>query len=316
MNVKNIKGRTEYNSGQFVGYVLWKQSDGFHLRWTTKGSKPQNFQGKIICEDKVMITKRVRPKTKVDTREKNTIGWDAILEGQEDGFDFRTPGNFTVDLRIKKKKIKTKNIFLGPNLTQPESNPFTIIQKIAERKLEVDTKKVKKEPKKKVEKVIKETKPEPEPEPVYEPTPEPEPEPVYEPTPEPEPEPVYEPTPEPEPEPVYEPTPEPEPEPVYEPTPEPEPEPVYEPTPEPEPEPVYEPTPEPEPEPVYEPTPEPEIEPETRITAWLNQLQTYRKYEPEADIEPEPVYEPTPEPEIEKTEESEEETSENESIEE
>ncbi|GAH75844.1 unnamed protein product, partial [marine sediment metagenome] len=144
MNVKNIKGRTEYNSGQFLGYVLWKQSDGFHLRWTTKASKTKiSFQGKIICEDKVMITKRVRPETEIDTREKNTIRWDTTLQGQEDGFGFRTPGNFTVDLKIKKKKIKTKNIFLGPNLTQPESNPFTIIQKIAERKLEVDTKKVK-----------------------------------------------------------------------------------------------------------------------------------------------------------------------------
>jgi hypothetical protein len=246
MNVKNIKGRTAFNSGKFLGYVLWKHSDGFHLRWTTKGSKTHNFQGKIICEEKVMITKRVRSETEIDTREKNTIGWDTTLQGQVDGFDFRTPGNFTVDLKIKKKKIKTKNIFLGPNLTQPENNPFTIIQKIAERKLEVDTKKVKKE--------IKELKPEP----VYEPIPKPELEPVYEPTPKPEPEPVYEPT--------------------------------------------------PEPEPVYEPTPEPKLEPEpeTRITAWLNQLQTYRKYEPA----PEPVYEP------EKTEENEEETSENESIEE
>ena len=212
MNVKNIKGRTEYNSGQFLGYILWKQSDGFHLRWTMKGSKSNSFQGKIICEDKVMITKRVRHET---TREKNTIGWDTILQGQEDGFDFRTPGNFTVDLKINNKKVKPKNIFLGPNLTQPESNPFTIVQKIAEIKVAPSKKK-----KPKDFHIISE-------EPAYEPTPKPEPkpEPVYKPTPEPEPEPVYKPTPEPEAEPVYEPTPEPKP--VYEPTTEP----VYEPTP-------------------------------------------------------------------------------------
>ncbi|MBA7585428.1 hypothetical protein ES708_27407 [subsurface metagenome] len=93
MNVKNIKGSTEINSGQFLGYALWKQSDGFHLRWTTKGSKTHNFQGKIICEEKVMITKRVRSETEIDTREKNTIGWDTTLQGQVDGFDFRTPFN-------------------------------------------------------------------------------------------------------------------------------------------------------------------------------------------------------------------------------
>jgi len=228
MNVKNIKGRTEINSGQFLGYALWKHSDGFHLRWTTKGSKTHNFQGKIIFEDRFMITKRVRLETEIDTREKNTIGWDTTLQGQVDGFDFRTPGNFTVDLKIKKKKIKPKNIFLGPNLTQPESNPFTIIQKIAEIKVEPSKKR---EPKD--YHIISE-------EPVYKPTPELEPEPIYEPTPEPEPEPVYEPAPEPEPEPVYEPAPEP--------APEPEPEPIYEPTPEPEPDPGDEPDPEPEPE--------------------------------------------------------------------
>ena len=39
MNVKEIKGHINFSSGQFLGYVLWKQSDGFHLRWTTKGKK-------------------------------------------------------------------------------------------------------------------------------------------------------------------------------------------------------------------------------------------------------------------------------------
>ena len=163
MNVKNIKGRTAFNSGQFLGYVLWKHSDGYHLRWSRKGSKTHNFQGKIIFDEKFIITKRVRFDTEIDTRVKNTIGWNAILQSHVDGFDFRTPGNFTVDLKIKEKKIKTKKILLGPNLTRPESNPFTIIQKIAEMKSE----------------------------PAYEPTPKPESESerIYEPTSEPEPEP-------------------------------------------------------------------------------------------------------------------------------
>ena len=64
MNVKEIKGRTEFSSGKFLGYVLWKQSDGFHLRWTTKGKKEHDFQGKIICHTKVLITKRLKPESK------------------------------------------------------------------------------------------------------------------------------------------------------------------------------------------------------------------------------------------------------------
>ena len=216
MNVDNIKGRPKFTSGQFLGYIFWKQSDGFHLRWNTEGSKVYNFQGKISSENKLKITKRIRPETadNISETEENTIEWNTQLKGQIDGLDFLGPGNIKLELRINKKKVKSKNIFLGSQMIQPEKNPFIITQIAAEKKIKIDKKKVKKE-----EEEIKK--------PVYEPTPEPEPEPVYESTPEPEPEP--------ETEPVYEPTPEPEPEP--------EPEPVYEPTPEPE--------LEPEPEPVY-----------------------------------------------------------------
>lgn len=132
MREKNLKGRTEFNTVRFLGYVLWKQSDGFHFRWTTKGSKSNNFQGKIIYEDKFMITKRAKRNTEIDISEENSVGWDTTLRGKVDGFNFRTPGNFTVILNIKNKKIKPKKIYLGPNLTQPDSNPFTIVQRIDE----------------------------------------------------------------------------------------------------------------------------------------------------------------------------------------
>ncbi|MHA1376318.1 MAG: hypothetical protein ACTSR7_18725 [Promethearchaeota archaeon] len=275
MNVNNIKGRTEFDSGKFLGYILWKQSDGFHLRWTTKGSKEHLFQGKITCQTKRRITRRIRSETKnnINEAKNNKIEWDTTLQNNKDGFDFLTPGDFTVELLINKKKVKTKNIFLGPQMTPADSNPFIITQKTSESEFKTDKKKVKIESKIKTGKEFKE--------PTYEPTPEP----------------TYEPTPEP----TYEPTPEP----AYEPTPEP----TYEPTPEPE----YEPTP----EPIYEPTPKGDHEPETRITAWLNQLQTYREVKQVNEPTSEPVYEPTPEsePKLEKSEESEEKTSKNESIE-
>ena len=207
MNVKEIKGRVDFSSGQFLGYVLWRQSDGFHLRWTTKGKKENHFQGKIVCEKKVMITQIVKSesKDKIKKRESKTIEWDTTVKNDIDGLNFLTPGSFELELLIDKKKIKPKSIFLGPQMIQPESNPFTITQKTPDKKYILDEPVVKKRAK---------------PEPVYEPTPEPELEPIHEPTsePEPEPEPIHEPIPEPEP--VYEPTPEPEP--VYEPTPEPE----------------------------------------------------------------------------------------------
>jgi len=331
MNVKSIKGLPTFTSGQFLGYILWKRSDGFHLRWTTKGKKANHFQGKISSQTKIKITKKARSETAENIKEtdKNIIEWNTTLQDQMDGLDFLTAGNFTLELRINKKKVKSKSIFLGPQMIEPESNPFNITQLTAEKKVEIT--KIKPKELKKIEKV-KEIVPEPEP--IYEPTPEPEPEPVYEPTPEPEPEPVYEPTPEPEPEPIYEPTPElevdvgekiedelnsrlgtwlnqlvthrkvvmveklekPATEQVYEPVSEPEPEPMWQPEPEPTPEPVYEHLPEPEPEPVWQTEPEPISEP---VYEHMPEPEHETMWQPEPEPTPEPVYEHLPEPEPE-----------------
>ena len=236
MNVRDIKGRPKFESGVFLGYVLWKQLDGFHLRWTTKKRKIHKFQGKVAYHPKLRITRIVLPKSELkiyETGEK-MIQWNSPEERKLNGIDFVTPGNFTLELRIDNKKVKPKMIFLGPEMKNPESNPFNIIQIPEEKILE-------KEIKNKLDKKIQESLRELEPKAIYEYIPESKPEPVYEP----ESEPAYEP--EPEPEPVYES----EPEPAYEP----EPEPAYES----EPEPAYE--PEPEPEPVYESAPKPEIKP-------------------------------------------------------
>ncbi|MBY8981032.1 MAG: hypothetical protein KGD72_11625, partial [Candidatus Lokiarchaeota archaeon] len=97
------------------------------LRWTTKGKKENQFQGKIIFQTKVLITKKLRPETKdfIKKSDSKTIEWDTILKNDFDGVDFLTPGNFELELRIDNKKIKPKSIFLGPQMIQPESNPFT-----------------------------------------------------------------------------------------------------------------------------------------------------------------------------------------------
>ena len=81
MNVKEIKGRTDFSSGQFLGYVLWKHHDGFHLRWTTKGKKERDFQGKIIFHTRVLLTKKLRAETKdnIEKTDNKTIKWDTTL---------------------------------------------------------------------------------------------------------------------------------------------------------------------------------------------------------------------------------------------
>ena len=169
MNVKELLGRPDFTAGKFSGYVLWKQSDGFHLRWANKKKKKQTFQGKIICSDKVKISKVTRKENvyKINETQKNTIEWNATLEEGVDGFDFLTPGDFEVELRVESKKIKPKTIFLGSDMKQVDKNPFKILQPTGELILGDEIKKdepvieeVKKETQKAVEPVesIYETK--------------------------------------------------------------------------------------------------------------------------------------------------------------
>ncbi|MFX1427787.1 MAG: hypothetical protein ACFFBE_15140, partial [Promethearchaeota archaeon] len=200
MKVYNIKGRPEFTAGQFLGYVLWKQTDGFHLRWTTKGDKKKTFQGKISYQNKLKITRIVRPESNVKIHKSTTnlIQWSATERGRVNGFDFFASGNFAVELRINKKKIKPKRIYLGQLIGRPRNNPFLIIQFIS-----ADEKGAEKDFIKKLREKIREPLKEVEPEPIYESIlktqprfqSESEPEPVYEPIPElepePEPEPVY-----------------------------------------------------------------------------------------------------------------------------
>ncbi|MBY9021223.1 MAG: hypothetical protein KGD67_09205, partial [Candidatus Lokiarchaeota archaeon] len=107
MNVKEIKGLTNFSSGKFLGYVLWKHHDGFHLRWTTKGKKEFDFQGKIICQTKILITKTLKSETKDQIKKigNKAIEWNTTLKTDIDGLDFLTPDNFEIELRIDNKKV-------------------------------------------------------------------------------------------------------------------------------------------------------------------------------------------------------------------
>ena len=132
MNVKNIVGRTQFSAGEFLGYVLWKQSDGVHLSWTSKGKKTATFQGKITTQSKIRLVKVIKPESADDINQSgnNIIEWNVDTQGQIEGFVFLTPEDFTIELKVNKKKIKPKTIFIGPQMLNPEKNPFTITQQV------------------------------------------------------------------------------------------------------------------------------------------------------------------------------------------
>ena len=133
MNVKKLVGRTQFSAGEFLGYVLWKQSDGVHLSWTSKGKKKVTFQGTITTQSKIRLVKVIRLESADHINESgnNTIEWNVDTGGQIEGFVFLTPEDFTIELKVNKKKIKAKTIFIGPQMVNPEKNPFTITQQAA-----------------------------------------------------------------------------------------------------------------------------------------------------------------------------------------
>ena len=73
MNVQDIKGRPRFKAGQFLGYIFWKQLDGFHLRWTSIGKKVHSFQGKIKSETKLKLTKTIRAETADNIKKTNLL---------------------------------------------------------------------------------------------------------------------------------------------------------------------------------------------------------------------------------------------------
>ncbi|MHA2049819.1 MAG: hypothetical protein ACW986_09415, partial [Promethearchaeota archaeon] len=184
MKINEIKGRPRFSSGEFLGYVLWKQTDGFHLRWNTEGEKLYTFKGKIGYQTKLKVTRIAKPESriKIVELEENVIEWVSLEKGKINGFDFITPGNFTLELKINNKTIKPKNILLGSQKLRPENNPFTITQITTEENHE---KEMIRKLKAKDNDIVKEIEPEAtflnKIEPTYEPTPEPEPEPEPEP---------------------------------------------------------------------------------------------------------------------------------------
>jgi hypothetical protein len=128
MNVKELKGKPSINLKKFSGYLLWKKSNGFHIRWMTKKGKKDTFQGILTYQDKIMITEKIniQSEDKLSKKEGKTLKWEVKGQDQLVGFTFLTPRSFTLELKVNNKNLKPNKIFIGPNMLNPEDNPFMV----------------------------------------------------------------------------------------------------------------------------------------------------------------------------------------------
>lgn len=124
------EGRPDFAPGEARGYFIWNDSNGWHLRWTTKGER-HLFAGTITCDGLMLDVKAVsREKSDfVKQTSDNTIRFDAKAAGDMDGVDFRlSPSTQSVsfDLRMDGQRVPPNGIRIGHGRHHPESVPFKI----------------------------------------------------------------------------------------------------------------------------------------------------------------------------------------------
>lgn len=123
-------GQPSTDDSSPVGYFVWHNDDGFHLRTHGPGAEHLfvarlETNGNFKDVDKSMLEKEDRIKLSND-------GHTLVIRFHTfDGFDgvnFRIDGgeHLNLNLKLDGQEISTDNIFLGQGRTHPPTNPFRI----------------------------------------------------------------------------------------------------------------------------------------------------------------------------------------------
>src|SRR5262249_34699580 len=118
-------GRPAFHSGSPIGYWIWHDDGGWHLRTTTQRSR-HRFHGFVVAIDGRV--EEVRP-TRLEWRDRVRIGnrgveFDFETDGDEDGFDWRvTSGCNKFDLLVD-GHYDRRIVHIGGPGYEPKSIPF------------------------------------------------------------------------------------------------------------------------------------------------------------------------------------------------
>ena len=124
-----VRGQPGIEEGKVLGYFIWVDQEGFHLRWCTDG-KPYLFTGRIDTDKPI--------KELTDVREESG-GWAKIYgtrivmfsktsRGQVDGIDLKIPGGriVQIEFHIDGLEPTPEQIFLGDKGQHPKGVPLKI----------------------------------------------------------------------------------------------------------------------------------------------------------------------------------------------
>jgi hypothetical protein len=123
-----VNGRRGFHAGGELGYFIWHDDDGWHIRWTT-GGRTHGFTGEIRSDGALHDVKAVRTeKGDVVVRAVQDLVFRATSTGGVDGFDFRTKGDrVTFRLRIDELQADRTRVSVGAAGIHP-GNPFTVVR--------------------------------------------------------------------------------------------------------------------------------------------------------------------------------------------
>ncbi len=134
MPCRKAWGKPDIPPGSPVNYQIWRDRDGWHMRWTSS-VKLRHFTGKIISPDgEVVLVRRVgKEQGDIIRKEGGTIVFNAHTKGGWDGFDFVVYGRRIVfDLQIDGHYLPQR-VFVGGNAANPSHLPFSIYKAPAPR---------------------------------------------------------------------------------------------------------------------------------------------------------------------------------------
>ena len=125
----NAWGKPDFEKGDVHRAAIWRDDDGWHIRWTTAG-KPHEFSGWISTPGGeftkiVMVGKEKNDWARVSPKDRKLV-FETRTEGGVDGFDFRSDSKeLTFQLLMDGRELP-EQILIGANDRHPPKLPFTL----------------------------------------------------------------------------------------------------------------------------------------------------------------------------------------------
>jgi hypothetical protein len=124
-----VRGRPAIEEGKVLGYFIWADQEGFHLRWCTDG-KPYLFTGRIDTDKPVKEIKDVRDEPGGWARiyGGRIVMFSKTSRGQVDGLDLVIPRGrlVQIEFHIDGLEPTPEQIFLGEKGQHPRGVPLKI----------------------------------------------------------------------------------------------------------------------------------------------------------------------------------------------